>query len=262
MNVSEDYRSHFSLVGKVALVAGGAGGIGSAVSQGLASFGAEVIVADYAEKAASEVAERISREGGKAEAIYLNALDVAHIEASVDAAVTKFGSIDILANCVGSHIEAPAEEYTEKDWDTVMNINLKSSFFLSQAVAKHQIASEMGGRHIHVTSLRSLLGIHRGYSAYCASKGGMNMMVKQLAVEWAKYGIKVNAIAPTFTRTSLVKEYLEDPNFYNTLVDRIPLGRVCEPMDIANAMIYLSMAASDYISGHVLVIDGGLSASQ
>ena len=111
-------------------------------------------------------------------------------------------------------------------------MNLKSAFFLSQTVAREQIPKG-GGKHIHISSVRSLLGIHRGFIGYCTSKGGMNLMIKQLATEWAKHNINVNGIAPTFIRTELVKQYLEDPNFYNPLVARIPMGRVGEPLDLA-----------------------------
>ncbi|MBC7223572.1 MAG: SDR family oxidoreductase, partial [Anaerolineae bacterium] len=117
-------------------------------------------------------------------------------------------------------------------------------------------------KHIHITSVRSLLGIPRGYIAYCSSKGGMNLMIKQLATEWAKYGITVNGIAPTFTRTELVKAYLEDPDFYNPLVARIPLGRICEPIDLAALAIYLAAPASDFINGQIIFADGGLTATQ
>jgi NAD(P)-dependent dehydrogenase (short-subunit alcohol dehydrogenase family) len=162
---------------------------------------------------------------------------------------------------VGTHKEAPAEDYAEEDWDRVLGLNLKAAFFLSQAVAKVQIPSG-GGKQIHISSVRSLLGIHRGYAAYCCSKAGLNLMIKQLATEWAKYDITVNGIAPTFTRTELVKEYLEDPDFYNPLVARIPLGRICEPMDLAAMAIYLSAPASDFITGQIIFADGGVTATQ
>jgi gluconate 5-dehydrogenase len=110
--------------------------------------------------------------------------------------------------------------------------------------------------------VRSQLGIPRGYIAYCSGRGGMNMMIKQLATEWAKHGITVNGIAPTFTRTELVKDYLEDPDFYNPLVARIPLGRICEPIDLAAMAIYLSAPASDFVTGQIIFADGGVTATQ
>ncbi len=255
------YRDLYKLDGEVALVAGGAGGIGSAICNGLAAFGTQVIVGDYFEDKAKQLAAKITADGGKAWGMKLNVLDVEATHQFVDRTAQRFGKIDILVNAVGTHIEAPAEEYREADWDRVVNLNLKAAFFLSQAVAKVQI-SHGGGKHIHISSVRSLLGIHRGYAAYCASKGGLNMVVKQLSTEWAKYGITVNGIAPTFTRTALVKNYLEDPDFYNPLVARIPLGRICEPEDLAALTIFLAAPASDFITGQIIFADGGVTATQ
>lgn len=257
----ETYRNLYNLEGKVALVAGGAGGIGTAISEGLAAFGATVVVAGRTQAKAEKVAADIVAAGGRAEGIYLDALDIPGTRQIVADLGRRYGNIHILVNCVGGHKEAPAEEYTEEDWDRVVDLNLKAAFFLSQAVARVQIPNGYG-KHIHISSVRSLLGIRRGYIAYCASKGGLNLVVKQLATEWAKYGITVNGIAPTFTRTELVKDYLEDPNFYNPLVARIPLGRICEPMDLAALTIYLAAPASDFINGQIIFADGGLTATQ
>lgn len=257
----ETYRNLYNLEGKVALVAGGAGGIGTAISEGLAAFGATVLVAGRTQAKAEKVAADIVAAGGRAEGLYLDAADIPGTRQIVADLGQRYGNIHILVNCVGGHKEAPAEGYTEEDWDRVVDLNLKAAFFLSQAVARVQIPNG-GGKHIHISSVRSLLGIRRGYIAYCASKGGLNLVVKQLATEWAKYGITVNGIAPTFTRTELVKAYLEDPDFYNPLVARIPLGRICEPVDLAALAIYLAAPASDFINGQIIFADGGLTATQ
>ncbi len=261
MDLFENYRNLYRLTDRVALIAGGAGGIGSSVAEGLAAFEATVVIWDREMKKAEILAQKIKAAGGKAAAVLLDAANVKQVNQSVADIMGRFGRADILVNCVGTHIETPAEEYKEADWVKVLDINLKAAFFLSQSVAKVQISSG-GGKHIHITSVRSILGIHRGYASYCASKGGMNMMVKQLATEWAKHNITVNGIAPTFTRTELVKKYLEDPNFYQPLVSRIPLGRICEPIDLAGLVIYLSVPASDFITGQIIVADGGLSSCQ
>jgi gluconate 5-dehydrogenase len=257
----EAYRDLYRLDGKVALVAGGTGGIGSAVCEGLAAFGATVVVGGHTTAKAEALAARIEAAGGKAVGAHLNVLDVQQMRQFADEIVGRFGRIDVLFNAVGTHHEAPAEEFAEADWDTVVDLNLKAAFFLSQAVARVQIPRG-GGKHIHITSVRSQLGIRRGYIAYCSSKGGMNLMVKQLATEWAKYNIQVNGIAPTFTRTELVKDYLEDPDFYNPLVARIPLGRICEPRDLAALAIYLAAPASNFITGQIIFADGGVTATQ
>jgi gluconate 5-dehydrogenase len=261
MDRLDTYRNLYRIAGKVALVAGGAGGIGTAICEGLAAFGATVVIGDVDSDLAVELSNKIKESGGQAWAGKLDILDIAGTHRFVNDISDRFGGLDILVNCVGSHKEAPAEVYTEEDWDRILGINLKGAFFLSQAAAKIQIPKKKG-KHIHISSVRSLLGIHRGYISYCSSKGGMNLMVKQLATEWAKHNITVNGIAPTFTRTDLVKKYLEDPEFYNPLIARIPLGRVCEPIDLAALTIYLAAPASDFITGQIIFADGGVTACQ
>ena len=258
---ADTYRNLFNLDGKVALVAGGAGGIGSAICEGLASFGATVVVCGRNGAKAEKLAHDINTAGGKAWGAELDILEVDRVHQFVTDVVQRFGNVDVLINCVGMQIEAPAEEYKEEDWDRIFAVNLKSAFFLSQAVAREQIPKG-GGKHIHISSVRSLLGIHRGFIGYCTSKGGMNLMIKQLSTEWAKHNICVNGIAPTFIRTELVKHYLEDPNFYNPLVARIPMGRVGEPLDLAGLAVYLSAPASDFITGQIIFADGGVTACQ
>jgi gluconate 5-dehydrogenase len=255
------YQAMFDLKGTTALVAGGAGGIGSAVSAGLAALGCRVFLTARHEQKAEEVAQTIREGGGEAVGLSFDVESLEDLRQFSENLHRKVSKIDVLVNCVGTHIEAPAEEYSEEAWDHILSVNLKTAFFLSQEIAKHQIGSG-GGKHIHITSVRGELGISRGYISYCASRGGMNMMIKQLATEWAKYGITVNGIAPTFTRTSLVARYLDDPAFYKPLVARIPLGRVCEPCDIAGLAMYLASHASDFITGQIICVDGGLTATQ
>jgi NAD(P)-dependent dehydrogenase (short-subunit alcohol dehydrogenase family) len=262
MSSPEAYRRLYDLEGTIAFIAGGAGGIGIAIAEGLAAFGATAVIADILRNDAAQAAEGIRADGGKSVSVELDVLDVPGLEGVVQEVTDTVGVPDVLVNCIGSHREAPAETYREDDWDFIVDLNLKGAFFLSQALAKAQITRGVGGKHIHITSVRSLLGIHRGYSSYCSSKGGLNSMVRQLATEWGKYNITVNAIAPTFTRTDLVKQYLEDPDFYNPLVARIPLHRVCEPVDLAGLAIYLAAPASNFITGQIIFADGGLTAAQ
>jgi NAD(P)-dependent dehydrogenase (short-subunit alcohol dehydrogenase family) len=167
-----------------------------------------------------------------------------------------------LINAAGTHIEQPAEELAIEAWDTVLDVNLRGAFLLSQAAARSAIAHGIGGSHVHVTSVRSELGIRRGYAAYCASKGGLGILIKQLAAEWARYGIRVNGVGPTFTRTPLVAGYLNDPDFYRALVERIPLGRVCETADLAGIAVFLASGASAFITGQNILVDGGVTATQ
>lgn len=257
----QTYKDLYKLDGKTALIAGGAGGIGSAIAEGLASLGAEVVVTSRTIAGAEKAAEAVCAVGGKAEGRVLSVEDFSSIAPMVDEVAQKHKSVDILVNCIGTHIEAPALEYKEEDWDKIFDINVKAAFFLSQAVARHQ-AENGGGSHIHITSVRSLLGIHRGYVSYCASKGSMVLMIKQLATEWAKYKITVNGIAPTFTNTPLVDKYLKDPAFLKPLLSRIPLGRVCEPVDIAGLAMFLASPAGSFVTGQNIFIDGGVTATQ
>lgn len=261
MTSLDSYRTLYDLNGKVAMVAGGAGGIGSAICEGLAAFGATVVVCGRTGAKAEVLAAEIETAGGQAWGAELDILDSEKVRHFVNQTVERFGSLDVLVNCAGTHKEAPAEDYVEQDWDRVFDLNLRAAFFLSQAVARVQIPRG-GGKQIHISSVRSLLGIHRGYVAYCSSKAGLNLMIKQLATEWAKHNITVNGIAPTFTRTELVQDYLEDPDFYDPLVARIPLGRICEPADLAAMAIYLAAPASDFITGQIIFADGGVTATQ
>jgi len=261
MNILDNYKNLFNLKGKIALIAGGAGGIGAAISEGLSSLGAEVIICGRNGKKTQETAKRITQAGGRASGKSLDITDLNRTSKFIDDLDKDYGKIDILINCVGTQIETPALEYKEEDWDRIFDVNLKSAFYLSQAVARVQIPKG-GGKHIHISSVRSQLGIHRGYIGYCSTKGGMNLMVKQLATEWAKYNITVNAIAPTFIRTELVAKYLNDPEFYNPLVKRIPLGRVGDPIDIGGMAMYLASPAADFITGQIIFADGGVTACQ
>jgi gluconate 5-dehydrogenase len=257
-----NYQNLFDLQGKVALVAGGAGAIGSEMACALAAFGASVAIADQFEEAACQAAARLAGAGGGPVGLAMDITDPASIERGVAAVEHGLGPIDILVNAAGTHVEQPAETLSPEAWDTVLGVNLRGAFLLAQGAARAMIARGKGGSHIHVTSVRSGLGIRRGYAAYCASKGGLGILIKQLATEWAKYGIRVNGIAPTFTRTPLVEDYLNDPAFYSTLVNRIPLGRVCETADLAGIAIFLASEASAFITGQNIYVDGGVTACQ
>jgi NAD(P)-dependent dehydrogenase (short-subunit alcohol dehydrogenase family) len=257
-----EYANLFDMRGKVVFAAGGAGAIGAEMARALAAFGAKIAIADIQGDAVLRVTADLKQAGYSAMGTKIDVMDVDTVAAAVAEVDATLGTVDVLVNTAGTHIEQPAHELDIKAWDTVLGVNLRGAFILSQAVSRSMIANGKGGSHIHITSVRSSLGIRRGYAAYCASKGGLGILIKQLATEWAPFGIRVNGIAPTFTRTPLVENYLNDQDFYNALVQRIPLGRVCETRDLAGIAVFLASEASAFITGQNIFVDGGVTATQ
>ena len=252
----------FSLNGKVALVAGGYGGIGESVCRGLAAVGATVIVAGRSADKAESLARAIAAEGCAADYAVFDAGSVEQIRSMTDGVAAKHGRVDILVNCVGLNAEEPALDVTEEKFDFVYTMNLKSALFLAQASARHMVKTG-GGKQVHLGSVRTLLALRgRGYAAYTATKGGLGTMCKQLAAEWAPDKINVNVVAPTFVRTEMVADMLADPRFYGTLTARIPLGRIAEPDEVMHAVLFFVAPASDFITGQILYLDGGITATQ
>jgi NAD(P)-dependent dehydrogenase (short-subunit alcohol dehydrogenase family) len=253
----------FRFDGKVALITGGYGGIGEIVSRGLAAAGASVAIAGHnAEKAVACAAE-ITDRGGDSFAATFDSASVPETRRMIDEVARHFGRLDILVNCVGLNREEKAEEVSEEMFDHVIDVNLKSAMFQAQAAARHMIRQGTGGKQVHIGSVRTLLALRgRGYAAYCASKGGLAILCKQLAAEWAPHKINVNVVAPTFVRTEQVAHMLSDQQFYNALVARIPLGRIAEPDDVWNAVLFFISPASDFVTGQTLYLDGGITATQ
>jgi len=253
----------FRLDGKVALVTGGYGGIGEVVSRELAAAGARVAIAGHDARKAEAAAARLRATGHTAHAVAFDACSVAETRRMTDAVDAHYGALDILVNCVGLNREEKADEVSEEQWGHVLDVNLKSAMFQAQAAARHMIARGHGGKQVHIGSVRSLLGLRgRGYAAYCASKGALPILCKQLAAEWAPSKINVNVVAPTFVRTDQVAHMLADPAFYASLVARIPLARIAEPEDVAHAVLFCVSPGSDFITGQTLYLDGGITATQ
>jgi NAD(P)-dependent dehydrogenase (short-subunit alcohol dehydrogenase family) len=249
--------------GKVAFVAGGYGGIGEAIARGLAQRGATVVVAGRDETQASVLAGGIVAEGGRASAVAFEARSVASIRAGVETAAARHGTIDILINSLGAQNEQPLGDVTEESFDEVLDVNLRAAMFLGQAVARVQIVAGRGGRHVHQLSVRAQLALRgRGHSAYCASKGGLALLVKQHAMELAPHGINVNGVAPTVVRTPLAGRWLTDPSLYRELIARIPLGRIAEVEDVVGPTIFFCGGAAAFVTGQILYVDGGVTASQ
>jgi NAD(P)-dependent dehydrogenase (short-subunit alcohol dehydrogenase family) len=253
----------FDLSGKVAFIAGGYGGIGEVVALGLASRGARVAIAGRRSQPATALARELTEAGHVALGLDFDVRRGDEIRAAVTHVVDALGGLDILVNCVGIQQEEALLDVTERAFDEVYNVNLKAAMFLAQAVARHQVAAGLGGRQLHLLSVRAQLGLRgRGYSAYVASKGGLAALIRQHAVELAPHGITVNGVAPTFVETALVRDYLEDEVFRAQLEARIPLGRIAQPRDVLGPVLFFVSPAADFVTGQVLYVDGGITASQ
>ena len=258
----------FSLAGQVALVPGGAGGIGRRISLAFVRLGAQVALVSRSAThgAAAGAAIRADAEG-MAEVLVISGdmTQAGDAAAAVDQTIKAFGRIDILVNAVGGGAGGalyPAEDYPAKEWDRIVDLNLRAALFPSQAAARAMIASGRGGRILNISSVRGQLGIDAGYSAYVAAKGALNALTRQHATEWARHRITVNAIAPTFVRTPQVESLLADEAFRLNLIKRIPLGRIAEVDDVIGAVIFFCSGASSFVTGQVLTLDGGLTATQ
>jgi NAD(P)-dependent dehydrogenase (short-subunit alcohol dehydrogenase family) len=255
----------FSLEGRVALVPGGGGGIGSALAEALAGAGAKVAVAGRTRETSEATVERIVAAGSEGLAIRADMTKEADCDRMVAETLERFGRIDILVNAVGGGAGKalhPAESYPRSDWDWIMELNLRSTIVPTQVTARTMIEARRGGRILNISSVRANLGINAGYSAYVAAKGAISSLTRQWATEWAKYGIHVNAIMPTFVDTPQIATLLEDPAFKAGIVSRIPLGRVGETRDLVGPAIFFCSDAASFVTGQVLGIDGGLTATQ
>ena len=253
----------FDLKGKTAYVPGGYGGIGEAVAWALALAGAKVAVSGRDAGKAEALAHALRAAGHEAMGLSMDAHSVQHIRTSVDAVAAHFGGLDILVNCIGMQREQALLEVTEESFDELLQVNLKAAMFLAQAAARHQVAGGRGGAQVHLRSVRAQLGLKgRGYSAYCATKGGLVMLIRQHASELAVHGITVNGIAPTVVQTEMARHWLENSETRAQVLGRIPLGRVADPKDVAGAAVFFASPSASFITGQVLYIDGGITASQ
>jgi NAD(P)-dependent dehydrogenase (short-subunit alcohol dehydrogenase family) len=255
----------FRLDGRVALVAGGGGAIGSALAAALAGAGADIAVVDVTDERAEAAAGPIRELDRVCLPMGADVTQESECDRVVAAAVERFGRLDIVVNAVGGgagKVLFDAEVYPRDAWDWIYELNVRSTLLATQAAARAMIAGGRGGRVINISSVRATLGINAGYSAYVAAKGAISSLTRQWATEWAKHGITVNAIAPTFVDTPQVAMLLDDPAFKASIVSRVPLGRVGTTDDLAGPVLFLASDASAFVTGQVIGVDGGLTATQ
>jgi NAD(P)-dependent dehydrogenase (short-subunit alcohol dehydrogenase family) len=255
----------FSLSGRVVLIPGGGGAIGAAIAEAMAGAGAKVAVAGRTPESLEAAVARVEAAGSEGIAIVGDATDEADATRMVDETVERFGHVDTMVNAVGGGAGKalhPAHGYPRDAWDWIFELNVRSTIVPTQAVVHWMIEHGRQGAVLNITSVRALLGINAGYSAYVAAKGAIASLTRQWSTEWAKHGIRANAIMPTFVDTPQVATLLADPSFKQGLVSRIPIGRVGETKDLVGPAIFLCSDAASFVTGVVLAIDGGLTATQ
>jgi len=246
------------LDGKVGIVTGASKGLGKAMTLGLAEAGADLAIVSRGMPELLEVASEVEKLGRKVLPISADISNLKQANEMVEKVMNEFGRIDILVNNAGTTIRMNVEDFTEDAWDQVLALNLKGAFFCAQAVGKVMIKQEHG-KIINTASLLSAIGGPKAV-AYAAAKGGISQITKCMAIEWAKYNINVNAIAPGYFRTPLTQPLQDDPVRSSQIVSRIPMQRWGEPDDLKGIVVFLASEASDYVTGQVMFVDGGWMA--
>ena len=265
MTARVDELARFRMDDRVAIVTGGTGGIGSRLAEAFSRVGARVAVHGRDEARAAEVAERLTAEGAEAIPVVADLTQRTEADAMVETTMTAFGRVDVVVNTVGGGAGTalyPAESYPEDEWDRMMDLNLRSAVLATNAAVRAMIAGGRGGRVLHLSSVRGQLGIDNGFSAYVAAKGALDALGRQQATEWAKHGITVNTLSPTFVATPQAANLLADEAFREGLEARIPLHRIADTEDVVGSALLLCSDAASFVTGQILTLDGGLTACQ
>ncbi len=248
-------RPPFDLTDHVALVTGASRGIGAAAALALAEAGCDLVLASRDESALGQVARRVEKLGRRAVVHPIDLQRLDGIPALFARAVRELGRLDILVNNAGTNIRRPAIEFTEADWDTIVNLNLRAAFFCALAAGRIMVPQERG-KIVTVASIAGRVGLPTG-AIYAATKAGVSAFTRTLAVEWAPHGVRVNAIGPGYIRTKLTEPLFGDPAWVERVTRRIPMGRTGEVEDLVGSVLFLASPASDYMTGQTLYVDGG-----
>lgn len=247
----------FDLSGKVAVVTGASRGLGQYFGRALARAGADLVITSRDISRLESFQHEIEHLGRRALPVELDVLNEKDIEQMVTAAIDEYGKIDILVNNAGLNIRKPAAEMAWKDWDTVLDTNLKGSFFVAQAVGKRMIERRYG-RMINIGSCTCVFGME-GIGPYCASRAGTLGMTRSLAAEWGRHGVTVNCLAPGWFKTAQNQVLYENKPWVEYITDRIPLGRPGKPDDLDGTVVFLASDASAYVTGQIILVDGGFT---
>lgn len=251
----------FKLDGKIAVVTGGAGGIGEALALGLGYHGATVVVSSRNQEAIEAVARKITQETGS-EAIAIG-VDVTDEQSTADLMVRvkeKYGRIDILVNAMGMNIKHDAFEYPMEDWEKLFDVNVKGTMIACKAAGRI-MREQKGGAIVNLSSVRGIRGYTGGNTGYCATKGAVELITKALALEWASHGIRVNALGPALVITPGTKHIAENPELAKKYASAVPMGRIGMPEDMVGAVVFLASEAAGFVSGQTIYVDGGLTAA-
>ena len=248
----------FHLSGRRTLITGSSAGIGLALAEALAQAGAHVILNGRTASKVDEAAQNLKTQGFSVSTSVFDVTDAARVRAAVDQ-IEAEGPIDILVNNAGMQIRGPLHEYQDADWHTIMKTNLDSVYYVGQAVAKKMIPRGRG-KIINICSVQSELG-RPGTAPYMASKGALKMLTKGMAVDWGPYGLQVNGLGPGYFKTELTQSLVDDPAFSSWLVGRTPSRRWGDVQDLGGAAVFLASDASRFVNGHILYVDGGVTAT-